>query len=95
MSDNFVTHCEAVERTLPAFWAPALINRDFTGFDADYPDMEKICAFMSDFTELYGNCDPIDVSEESYFVKGHDAVRYGVLPCECFEYTFMPSIGEL
>ena len=95
MSETFMAHCETVERVLPAYWAPALINRDFTGFDTDYPDaddaLDAITRFMSDFTELYGNCDPVDVSEEPYFVKGHDATRYGVLPCECFDYTFMPT----
>lgn len=84
---------ELVTRVLPAFWAPALVNRDFSSFML--PDNEEDLAFitqyMADFTKHYGNCDPVDVSEESFFYRGHDAVQYGVLACDCFEYVFVAT----
>lgn len=87
---------EHVTRVLPAFWAPALINRDFTGFiptsgSDSTDDLDFITRYMADFTKHYGNCDPVDVSEESFFYRGHDAAQYGVLACECFEYVFVAT----
>lgn len=63
---------------LPAHWASALINDDFSGLeDADEAELR---AFVN---SANGNC--IDVSEEPYFSHSNDA---HTLACDCLDYTF-------
>ena len=73
---------ETCTYTLPAHWAPALINGDFTGLDDD--DEEKLLLVMAGENLP----DPIAVGDEPVFRKYHDAQPYGVLACDCLEYVF-------
>lgn len=67
---------------LPAHWASALINGDTTGLDdAD----ENILDWVMTAEGLPA---PIACGEEVSFLKYHDAQPYGVLACDCLEYTF-------
>lgn len=69
---------------LPAHWACALVNGDFSGLeDGEADELEAWQSAAS--AEGYGFC--LDVSHEAFFCTGHDARAY-VLPCDCLEYTF-------
>jgi hypothetical protein len=70
--------------TLPAHWASALINGDFSGLDDS--EAAALDAWQTAATaEGYGEC--LGVSEESAFYKYHDA-RAFVLACDCSDFTF-------
>jgi hypothetical protein len=62
---------------LPAYWAPALINGDFSGL------------LENEETEIHiwlvknGQPDFVECSEESFFCYKNDANNIG---CDCFEY---------
>ena len=76
---------------LPDFWASAIINNDKLGLEDE--DIEK----LNDFIEYWKDDIYIDRADipsdenaciESHFMKYHDAQRFGVLACDCFEYIF-------
>ena len=70
--------------TLPAHWACALVNGDFSGLEDSEAD--ELEAWQSAASEQgYGFC--VEVSGEAFFCTGHDARAY-VLPCDCLEFTF-------
>lgn len=70
--------------TLPAFWACAVVNGDFSGLEDR--EANEIEAWLSAAnTQGYGLC--VDVSNQSFFCKWHDAKAYD-LSYECLEYTF-------
>jgi hypothetical protein len=73
---------KTISLDLPAFWASALINSDESGLEDE--EQEQLDNWVNDNPTLY--C--IDVSEETFFSKYHDAAKYGVLPCDCSEFTF-------
>lgn len=66
---------------LPAFWASALINGDWTGLEDE--DESALKAWLEAFEPGY--C--VDVSDEPFFKLRHDAWQY-VLACDCLVYTF-------
>jgi len=67
---------------LPAHWASALVNGDTTGLDdADENMLDWVMTSE-------GLPAPIGCGEEVSFLKYHDAQPYGVLACDCLEYTF-------
>jgi hypothetical protein len=73
---------ETITYRLPACWASALINDDTSGLeDADKAQLD---AFMAG----EGLTWPLDVGEEEFFCKYHDAQPYGVLACDCLDYVF-------
>jgi len=70
--------------TLPAHWACALINGDFSGLEeSEAQELETWQSAAS--AEGFGFC--IDASEEPFFNTSHDA-RGFVLPCDCLNFTF-------
>ena len=73
---------ETTVYTLPSHWACALINDDQTGLEVD--DIVQLNQFMRG----EGLGAPLDISEEGHFCVFHDARGYGVLPCDCSDYTF-------
>lgn len=79
------TETETTTYTLPAHWAPALINGDFSGMEED--DEEALMRVVAGENLP----DPLSVSDEPEFVKYHDAQPYGVLACDCLTYTFPNS----
>lgn len=70
---------------LPSRWACYLINGDASGDD------NCDIALADEFLEAEGLGAPVSC-EEAGFRHHHDARHYGVLPCDCHEYTFL--IGE-
>jgi hypothetical protein len=67
---------------LPAYWASALVNNDFSGVDGEAA--EQIRAWLIE--EQPGNC--LACSGEAAFVWHHDADYIGVLAGDCLLYTF-------
>ncbi len=70
---------------LPAHWASALVNGDTTGLDDADENMLDWVMTAEDLSA------PIACGEEVSFLKYHDAQPYGVLACDCLEYTFPGS----
>ena len=71
--------------TLPAHWACALVNGDFSGLEDD--EASELEAWQSAASgEGYGFC--VDVSETPEFTRWHDARNFYDLACECLEFTF-------
>ena len=77
---------ETTTLTLPAYWASALVNADFSGMD------DREIAELETWQNSNTHNSPVDVSRESGFVSYHDAP--GVLPAECLEYTFESFTGK-
>jgi hypothetical protein len=67
---------------LPAHWASALMNGDYSGLEEQ--DEEQLMRVIAG----EGLPDPIDCSTEPEFMKYHDAQPYGVLACDCLTFTF-------
>ena len=67
---------------LPAQWASALINGDWSGLKER--EEEQLTAVIAG----EGLPDPLDVSDEPEFLKYHDAQPYGVLACDCSTFVF-------
>ena len=77
---------ETITMVLPQHWACALINADDTGLDDK--EQAALDAFSEDMLQEYGCCLAIDCDDDPQFMKYHDAQMYGVLACDCIEYTF-------
>ena len=90
MSIRFIQH----EFDLPADWASYLINGDASSFDL-YEDGDEQIATIDKFIEDTGLGDPCSVSEDTFFLKYHDAQNYGVLAATCATYTFLEEVDEL
>ena len=71
---------ETVNLILPAHWASALVNADYTGLS------NREIAEVDTWQNSNTHNSPVDVSRESEFVAFHDAP--GVLPADCLTYTF-------
>lgn len=68
---------------LPAHWAPALVNDDWTGLsEQDEEQLNRL--LVGEELPMAASC-----SEESQFTRHHDARPYGVLSCECLTFTFL------
>lgn len=72
--------------TLPGHWACALFYGDLSGYEDD--DLEAIRRFTDDMVRQYGQCFAISCDVDVGFMRYHDAKKYGVLACDCSEYTF-------
>ena len=71
---------ETVNLILPAHWASALVNADYTGLS------NREIAEVETWQDKNTHNSPLAVSAESEFVAFHDAP--GVLPADCLTYTF-------
>ena len=68
--------------TLPAFWASALINGDYSGLSVC--DVLSVDLWLNTHPEL-GAC--LSCSEEAEFIHWHiDSPE--VLPCDCLDFLF-------
>ena len=86
---QFIQH----QYDLPADWASYLINGDASSFSL-YEDGDEQIAAIDKFIEDTGLGDPSDVSEDTFFLKYHDAQNYGVLACTCATYTFLEQADD-
>ena len=73
---------KTVTYTLPAFWASALINGDFSGLE---DDDERLLNEWFEYHPELGGC--LDCTDETEFRWHHDATPE-VLSCECLVFTF-------
>jgi len=75
---------EFTNYTLPAHWAGALINGDYSGLsDEEQYELESWSTSGN-----WGYC--VGVEGEPEFTPWHDA-RPEVLPCDCLTYTFQTA----
>lgn len=76
---------KTITYTLPEFWASALINDDATGLsDEEHEQLnEWLLAYAPGFC--------VSVSDDREFTRWHDARDYGVLACDCLEFTFQSA----
>jgi len=74
--------------TLPAHWASILINHDYTG-TTDEEEQEISNFIDGEFGESLFCTVCLTNDNEPEFRKYHDAQPYGVLACDCLDYTFI------
>lgn len=80
-----------VTYALPTFWACPLFYDDTSALDAtDQTHFDAFCKAMSD-RYCSWNCVDID-SDNTEFMRFHDAAPYGVLACDAT--TFMFHVSE-
>jgi len=73
--------------TLPAHWASVLINLDYSGLSDE--EENQLDSFIdSEFGEHLFCTVNVSEDAEPAFCKYHDAQLYGVLACDCLEFTF-------
>jgi hypothetical protein len=83
-----MTELQTTVYTLPAHWASVLINNDYTGVSDE--DEQEIDNFIDgEFGESLFCTVCITNEDEPSFCKYHDAQPYGVLACDCLDYTFI------
>ena len=51
-------------------------------------DIEALNVFYESMVAKYGSCHCVDVSEDEWFVRWHDAEWFGVGACMAAEFTF-------
>lgn len=80
----------------PTYWESYLINRDATGFDygntGDDPTVgDRELAQAQAFEAWVGNGKPVRFVSCEFigFMAYHDARQFGVLACDCQEYTVL------
>lgn len=75
---------------LPAHWASALINGDFSGYyDGEESQIDR---WLDDHADALGPC--LDMEEAGFSWSQHDASYLGVLPAAVARFTFPAKIGE-
>lgn len=75
--------------TLPAHWASALFNGDFSGLDEDDEEALMNVIAGEDLPDpLYIKGDDAEYGPQAHFTRYHDAEPYGVLACDCYDYVF-------
>jgi hypothetical protein len=71
---------------LPTHWAYALNYGEMDGLEDE--DIESIEAFTQDMVRKYGLCWCLEVSNDRWFQRFHDASGYGILGCDVSTFTF-------
>jgi hypothetical protein len=83
MSETTERYAVTYDYVLPAHWAPALINGDFTGIECD-----SECRIIQSFMDEAKNA-VIEIEDDSEnFLTYHDAREYGIVACNCYTYSF-------
>ena len=73
---------DVVTYKLPTFWAAALLNGEYDGFDES--EERSLEAFRQDHPELW----LASVEDDVHFASWHDATQYNVLPTEVCTFIF-------
>ena len=81
---------ETIDYTLPAYWASALINGDYSGM-AD-SELETIEWFCLDVIAEHGNAFFSTNDGEPSFITYHDAKYLGVLAADCLTYSILIKV---
>ena len=74
---------------LPTHWASYLLNGDATSFSLNDDGGDAEIALIDQVLDDLGFGSPVSCSNESDFVKYHDAHYYGVLAGDCLTYYFL------
>lgn len=72
---------KTIDFTLPAHWASALVNGDFTGLSN--ADAKAVSYWLDTEPDIAGDC--LSVTDEPEFRKFYDADG---LACDCLTFTF-------
>lgn len=80
---------KTVEYELPVHWATALFYGELDGLEDE--DLEALEEFTDDMVARHGECNVLDVSEDHWFARHHDAEIYGVLACDVATFIFSES----
>jgi hypothetical protein len=72
---------QTIDFTLPAHWASALINGDFSGLSDE--DAAAVRYFLDTEPDINGDC--LTCTDEPMFLRYYDADG---LACDCLTYTF-------
>ena len=83
---------ETITLELPDFWSTALFHDDTSGFE--YEDEKPFQEFCEWAVKNYGTSEPVDMDDESSFMRYHDAERFGDLACNVHRYTFILNNGN-
>lgn len=78
---------DSIEYTIPSHWLSAIVNGDETSFDY-YDDPKDYRAYKAFCEHEVKDAIVEVVGEESYFDHFHDAIGYGVLPCDVVDCIF-------
>lgn len=73
---------------LPVFWAPPLVNGDYSGLDEE--GEKSLRRWIMHHPPQFST--PAHVSEMYEFRQYHDAAGY-VLPCDCAEYSYFKEVA--
>ena len=77
---------KTITYTLPAFWAPSLLNGDESGMeDSEIRALDK---FLDWAVREHGHFNCIDSDDDSDFTNCHDASDFYPYACETFTFTF-------
>ena len=82
---NFETH----SYQLPSDWASYLMNGDPSGFALSDDGGDAEIQLIDDVLADIGLGGPVSCSDESEFLKYHDAQPWGVLAADCLTFTFL------
>ena len=83
----------SIEYTVPEHWLSAIINGDESSFDY-YNDSKDYRAYKAFCEHEVKDATVEVVGEESYFDSFHDAIGYGVLPCNVVDCIFHYPLTE-
>lgn len=76
------------EYTLPAHWAPYLINNDPSSFSLNDDGGDAEIALIDGLLENEGLGHCVGCGDEPEFRKWHDATAYGALAGDVLDFTF-------
>ena len=71
---------------LPTFWATPLFYDDDSEFNSE--DQAHLDAFCKHMSSKYLSWHCVDMSEDTEFMRYHDAAPYGVLACDTAAFMF-------
>jgi hypothetical protein len=75
---------EIVTVTLPAAWASALVNEDWSGLEYYHPDE----ALRAKAWQMESGLDVLSCGDQTFIA------RYDGLQTECLEYQCTPKVGK-
>lgn len=75
-----------ITQELPTHWASALINDDTSGFEPE--EQAQYDAYCAAMNARYLSWHCVDVSDDTQFMRYHDAAPYGVLASDVATFMF-------
>ena len=75
-----------VTHTLPTFWAAPLFYDDYSGLTPE--DQAHFDAFCKHMSSEHHSWHCVEMSDDTDFMRYHDAHRFGVLACNVTTFMF-------